>query len=481
MGFAYNIIANQDLHDDGDLEDGKFSLVDQKKVGLSLLQRNECSVPERVLKTVDFFEKNGLWYILSRNSPATSCRDAVFRRLRNGTMGIPLYDELKSYFTTFINSYGEKQLLMLHCRAHEQFSVDKIRTLLGIDQPLEKLEPEELDDLFSAEYGTVNPFIFLKNSLQIFDQGVLMEQNPPHTMMTNAGNHTWGIEFDPKELVKLFQEKYPKQFLIEDITIRESLKRSKRSRIGIITGNGPESGMALWRHVNSFVDDNVKTHRGDLSYPPIIVHSIPEMGLSMELEPRIHEVWQHMSSGIQRLCEDGITHLALACHTTHYFTEKIRAICERYEVTFVSMAETAIRYIERQQLKDLTVIGIPYVADLAEWSSYQSLAELDIRPVGEKARKPLMDLGYMIKKITSYEDVEKAFARLTHILRVGVSTKNVLIALTEISILLEKKPKQQKKVGKTNIIDPLRLYGEELGRIYLDSLPKYTVDDREEA
>ena len=42
------------------------------------------ATPKRVLETLAFFKQHQIWSIVSRNSMATSCRDAVSRRNRLG-------------------------------------------------------------------------------------------------------------------------------------------------------------------------------------------------------------------------------------------------------------------------------------------------------------------------------------------------------------------------------------------------------------
>jgi len=50
----------------------------------------------------------------------------------------------------------------------------------------------------------------------------------------------------------------------------------------------------------------------------------------------------------------------------------------------------------------------------------------------------------------------------------------VLIALTEISVLLQRFPWYQSEIGGKKVIDPLWLYGEALANLYLQALPQYS-------
>ena len=192
------------------------------------------------------------------------------------------------------------------------------------------------------------------------------------------------------------------------------------------------------------------------------------MGLSMELEPREEETWKHLSRGVRILCEQGAGHIALACHTTHYFTEPIRRICHAYGARFVSMTETVVDYVTRHGITEASILGIPYVADLGRWSAYRDLSAISIRPLGGKARNALLEFGYFIKSMgNDANKLNKGLNLLNNILKASECAPHVIIALTEISVLLEKFPKKQHKIGEYHIIDPLRLYGERLADIHV--------------
>jgi len=456
VGYAYNYIHDHQL--------------DGMACAATLLKKDESNVPFRVKESLSFVDRLGLWYIISRNSPATSCRDAAQRRHRLGTEGIPLSDELRSVCMVFYDQDEHRQYVMLNCRANFYFDLKKVHKIIKAHpkRPIAKLSPDELKRVFLSEYGTVSPFVNMNAvRYQLFDHRVLKTFHPPYTMMTNAGDHTWGIEIYPDQLVEALKKEYPDQVLVNDLCVDHLNDEIQTKPVfGIITGNGPESGIALWNHLTQSIRDQLKDQfSGDLGFPNVIVNSVPEMGLSMELAAREEIVWAFIQQAAQKLCNSGVTHIALACHTTHYFTERIRSVCDKYNVTFVSMAETVIDYIQRNNVKDMTIIGIPYVSDLGKWSAYKKLASLNIQPMNECVRPTLLEIGYLIKKSGSDP---KGLNVLNHILKAGVPTDNVLIALTEISVLLSGFPKKQRRIGRWNIIDPLELYGQELAKIYIN-------------
>ncbi|GAB6042524.1 YbaK/EbsC family protein [Endothiovibrio diazotrophicus] len=430
------------------------------------------AMPSRVEATLAFFRESGLWHVLSRNSPATSCRDAAARRRRLGSEGIPLHDELKSLCVVCYGPSGERSYAMIHSRANARIDLEAAGRHLGTTRPLARLSAEELASAFGAQYGTVNPFSEPERFTHLFDQSLLTVYTAPHTMMTNAGDLTWAVEFEPEAVIDALQKTAPR---VEVARIAIHHEDDHHLPVfGIITGNGPESGMTLWRHLNERIyaglEESVHLN-GDLSYPKVMIHSLPEMGLSMELAEREEPVWAVIKQAVEQLLGAGATHLALACNTTPYFAARIRALCTPRGARFISIAEVAEEKIRREKIEDVTLIGIPVVAEMGRYSAYRNLADLNIRQADPRVLQDLQELGYMVKRMNVTGQDNKALNKLQHILRAGVETKRVLIALTEISVLLERFPRLKGKVGDKEVIDPLRLYGEALAKIYLNALP----------
>lgn len=371
---------------------------------------------------------------------------------------------------------GSRQLVLLHCRANSHFDMEAAVRLLGATKRIARVSPDELSrDL--ADYGTVNPFSEATDYVQVFDEDVLIPYTPPHTMMTNAGTHTWAMEFRPGDVIEALRRESPSVLVGRITTMTTAPKRIPV--IGIITGNGPESGMALWRYMNEEIHTSLKREnrmRGDLSYPKVVVQSIPEMGLSMELEQREQGVWDVIRQATEELMSCGVTHIALACNTTQYYADRIRGLCEP-SVQFVSMVDVTTEHIRLEHLDDITIIGIPTVASLGEFSAYAPLKALGVRAVEEHARPHMEELAYLVKQLDATSLDNKSLNRLQYVIRSGVPTSRVLIALTEVSVLLERFPRLRQSIGGKAVIDPLRLCGNALADIYLRSLPPEEVQE----
>ena len=431
---------------------------------------SEDPLPERVEATRDFFVRSGAWFVLSRNSPATSCRDAAARRHRLGAEGIPLHDELKSACVVLYRQGGRRHAL-LHCRASRRLDMEAAAKVLRAERPLAKLATDELGNRYLSGYGTVNPFSEAARFVQVFDTEVLERLLVPYTMMTNSGEHTWAVEFDPTESVEALRS--VTEVHVADIALGGTTK-TRVPTIGILTGNGPESGQALWWHVNSAVRAAALAQGrqpGDLTYPRVLIHSEPEMGLSMELPERESQVWHVVSRSVDQLCEGGANLIAIACNTTQWYGDRIRERCVAHGAEFVSMSDVAISHVRESGMRDLTVIGIPVVADLGNYSAYAPLRSLGVHPVDESARAHLQRLGYQVKQLALGEKSSQPLNTLRHVLHVGVKTENVLVALTEISVLLQRFPRFARRLGGCRLIDPLKLYGDEIARRFLEALP----------
>lgn len=433
-------------------------------------------MPERVRRTVEFFERRKLWYKLTRNTAATSCRDAAARRIRLGNQGIPLYDELRSYFAG-CQMGGSRQLILCHCRANAHFDLNAIGRLLGAVGGIVRVPPEGLAQ-FQAEYGTINPFSEAGRHLQVFDEGLLARHTPPHTMMTNAGDQTWAIEFHAPEAIEALRGETGR-VVVGSIAARR-FRSSQVPVFGIVAGNGPESGMALWRNLNDAVHAQTATRsgfRGDVSYPAVMVQFEPEMGLAADLPDRQEFVWKAISRAIERLCGCGATHLAIPCHSAQFFSIRILELLAGSGVQFIPLSNViAAHLLVRPHGEETTIVGAQAVACLGEYSAYRELSSLGLRPLEPEAAAYMEEIALLVKHTDSRSLNVAALNRLRHVLRNLVHTDRVLIALAEVSLLLERHPKLRDRFGGRIIVDPLRMYGQALADLYLRALPGVAVE-----
>ncbi|HEX9940685.1 MAG TPA: aspartate/glutamate racemase family protein [Thermoanaerobaculia bacterium] len=443
----------------------------------ALLRPGEGSVPRTVLQTIGFLAERGVWWQLSRNYEAFSCRDAARKRWRLGHEGIELWNELKSYFGRFRNASGREQYFMAHCRADRMLNLERLGEALKAQGEPERLGDEEVQRL-GLRYGLVNPFETWKQSvyemdgplltapvLQVFDRELTRRLGVPGTVMTNAGDLTWAVEFDVVELVEKIDNAVVADIADPDPENEGELWGTREQpSIGILTGNSPESGMHLWNELNRRVREILGSLScGDVSMPPATVFSLPALGLTMELDRREEEIWPHLCKAVVDACRSGVQVLAIACHTTHYFTPKVRKICDEYGTEFLSMAEVLATWLRHEGIQEIALVGIRHVSELGPWSAYREpLQGIRVEQPTERAKQLLDELAYQVK---AEGPSEAGLNRLRDILRREVASDTVVLALTELSILLS----LQRKKGRSGrlLIDPLALYAEALAAKYL--------------
>ena len=322
---------------------------------------------------IEFFENHNLWYSITKNNGnALGCGDAASKRERLGHIGIPIFDELKSELGYIIDSNTKEKIYVLtHCRGNqkiddrkrESFLLSRHQRLTSEDDINLLIEHSTLKSYIENNevniMGVVNPFIFSNDIkiIQIFDKSVLVELYPPFTMMTNASHREYGIEFKPKELIYALNNAK-----VLDVIEEDNYSSFKRHKIGIITGNGPDSGMMLWNNINDRVKKSLLNKRsysftGDLSYPEIVVESLPEMGLSMELNNRFKETKIILLKTVTNLCKSGVSILCLACNTTQYFIDEIEIICRRYDTIFISMPHVVDEVLKQKNITHFDLLG----------------------------------------------------------------------------------------------------------------------------
>jgi aspartate racemase len=329
------------------------------------------------------------------------------------------------------------------------------------------------------EYGMVNPWqtcfdgrstALIRNIQssvreveQVFDDDLLQPIGTPGTVMTNAGALTWAVEFYPRELVLKLPQARVADIADPDPEEEPRLWGVKDDRpIGIITGNPPEAGMYLWQLINKKVREALADGCcGDVSMPRMEIVSVPEMGLSMELEARFTPVQSALENAARELASRGVKLLALPCNTTSFFTPQMHDWCAGTKTRFVSMAEETGAWLRREGVREVALVGINYVADLGYWSAYREpLAGMKIEVLNGEALGRVRELAYDVKAEGPNAHL---LNKLRDILNRYVKSAHAVLALTELSLLLE----FQKGASKKVLIDPMNLYAEALAREYL--------------
>ncbi|HST32046.1 MAG TPA: hypothetical protein VLJ80_00865 [Solirubrobacteraceae bacterium] len=334
-----------------------------------------------------------------------------------------------------------------------------------IDEDANPLDPSAsfLNNMRDRWFGLINPFsvdwaiseyegleLSLKEIVQVFDLSLFLPGGFPDTVMTNIGDRTRAMELTPGDLIGAIRAV---SGLAEiqpiaspcPIWLGQAGKHRKDvfmnwpppqgPRIGILTGNGPESGLYLWQHVISAVR-KIYPKVPDVFMPDVVIHSAPEMGLSMELASRENAVREIVVRGIKHLLEADCKLVTVACNTTIYFEEELTALCSRYGARFVSIAEAAIPAVSRALAtrpsgEGVGLIGIGSVIDIeGAFSGYRRHLE----DAGISVTTCAADeFAFDIKNEPEKGSRATAFERL--VARLPATAGVVIIALTEASIV----------------------------------------------
>ncbi len=420
-----------------------------------------------VLSIEQLLTDANIWFNISNNLKAVSCHDAAKKRNRLGHTGIRLSDELKTYFGVY-HEGTEKKYALLHCRGTQELDMQKVNQLLSSE--VNRIDGDELRALSLAK-GLVNPFMDLNNPsgepmLQVFDHGVFEDLMPPYTMMTNAGHFNWGVEFYPKDLLNILPNTQ-----VADIIGEEFKHPFIRHTIGILTGNGPESGMMLWKHINQAITQHPKVKdkgifTGDLSFPQVIVESLPELGISMELSLRHEQTKTLVLESVEKLCQNGATLICLACNTSQHFIKEIDAICAKHHAQFVSMPTLVDQYLSEHNIIECDFLGIKSVTDFDNLSAFSALnKKYTVHVPSTEDLNRISQLAFAVKQ-TSVNT--SSLNKLRNLINQSTKTNIIIVALSEISILLDAEINPSKR--KRQYIDTLNLVAQQTADIYIDGI-----------
>lgn len=202
-----------------------------------------------------------------------------------------------------------------------------------------------------------------------------------------------------------------------------------RSRIGIITGSGPEAGVDLWAKV-------LRANRalmgaaygGDLDAPEVVVFSVPELGLSMELERHDARVWEVLRHTAERMAPH-VDHYGIACNTLNHYADRLAAL--GLPAQLVSMGDVARDYLAERGITRVALLGARPVMDLGPWSAYRTLPQ---HAAVELPADPdeLHAIIYEVKRRGGAQpDIVERFARVL----AGLQSEVALLACTELPLI----------------------------------------------
>jgi aspartate/glutamate racemase len=322
----------------------------------------------------------------------------------------------------------------------------------------------ELPDHLADEkwFGRVNPFnvdvivadmtqnaVRAGDIVQIVDRSVEVDGGIPDTIMTNLGERTSSLEIGAMDLRPAIASFSPTPEIadiadvdriwlgLEGDPVKDYWLQCPPPygpKIGILTGNGPDSGRMLWEDISDALH-SMYQYVPDLWSPPVVVNSVPAMGLSMDLVAREDAVRTAVMAGIRSLLEAECKLITVACNTTIHFAPDIRDLCRGYSAEFVSIADAcmpAIRAaVSEHGQKHVALVGIGAVVDMeGGHSGYQVPLEsegLTVVPC------PADDLAFAVKSGRFTKAFVSEFRRILR--ELSTEVRVVILALTEVSMV----------------------------------------------
>jgi L-asparaginase len=204
---------------------------------------------------------------------------------------------------------------------------------------------------------------------------------------------------------------------------------TRRHRIGIIAGSGPEAGIDMWRKVLQEHRTALGSrYRGDIDAPETVIVSLPELGYSMDLEHEEARVWAALQDAARRVAEQ-VDVFVIACNTLNHFAGRLRAL--QLPAVLLTPAEAALAEIERRELTRVALLGSRQTLDLDRWSSYRALRDrVQLELPADRER-----LHRLIEAVKlaggSSPELEEEFAAF----RRELDSDTVLLASTELPLL----------------------------------------------
>jgi aspartate racemase len=227
-------------------------------------------------------------------------------------------------------------------------------------------------------------------------------------------------------------------------------KSLHRQRIGIITGSGPEAGIDLWTKVLAATREQLQGgYQGDLDAPELVIHSVPALGLSMELPRNDAAVWRSLAATAEAMAGQ-VEVYAIACNTLNVYAARLQAL--GLPARLVSMQGVLQRHLQQQGIEQVALLASAPVMALDAWSAYRELpqwAQVEL-PAQTQA------LHQIIYDVKAKGGADPAVVRDFEALLAGIQAPVVLLACTELPLI---------PVRDERLLDVTDLLAQELARI----------------
>ncbi len=218
-----------------------------------------------------------------------------------------------------------------------------------------------------------------------------------------------------------------------------------KRRIGIITGTGPYAGIDLWDKILK-VNQGIMgaDFRGDIDCPELYIFSIPDLGLSMQLERFDYVIWEKLKNALLSL-DKLVDAFIIACNTLHYYNLQIEKL--NLKATFISINKVLETYLNNNNIAVFALIGVNTIDISNKYFPFQNLLEkYQIERLSLIILDKLHKLSIDIKR-KGVTDLHKR--KMIEVLK-GIKSETCVLACTEFPLLNISLP--YKKIVDLNLL-----------------------------
>lgn len=202
------------------------------------------------------------------------------------------------------------------------------------------------------------------------------------------------------------------------------------SRLGIVTGSGPEAGIDLWAKLLEERRAALgEAYRGDVDAPDLTIISVPELGYSMDLTTHAELVWEHLSIACERIAPQ-VDAFAIACNTLYSFESQITDLC--LPAKLISPVDCVLREAAQRGDQTFALLGTTTITALDTAASpYARLREsmhVELHPDPHRTHALIERIKLAGGSTPALEDEFAAIAA-------ELNSEVVLLACTELPLL----------------------------------------------
>lgn len=204
------------------------------------------------------------------------------------------------------------------------------------------------------------------------------------------------------------------------------MKNTRSGRIGIVAGAGPEAGIDLWQKI---LLHNRNLHglsfQGDTSAPEVVVHSVPLLGLAMDISTHKEVLWLELYRVLMKL-DASVDYLCVACNVLHYFSDRIRGLS--LTARFVSIVDVTEQVISDGD--DFALLSISKVIEGGQFSPYrETLAKYNL-----EIPNPI-EMDVLVAHIKKYGGDDTLSVEMFGAILSGLRSKNIVLACTDLPLV----------------------------------------------